>query len=80
MTDTDLGFEGMFDDSRLSLMNPDVLFDQTADSIELDELPERKRGQDAHSMERRKETPIKRMDDVVQGIFITTTNTQSLEL
>ena len=77
-TDTGACLEWMFDDPGLSLVDPDVLLDQTADGIELDKLPERDRGLDADGVERRKETPIKPIGDVVQGIYTTTTDAQSL--
>ena len=69
---------GMFDDPGLSLMDPDIPPDQAADGIELDELSERDRGLDADGVEPWKETPIKRIGDVVQGIYTATTDAQFL--
>ena len=63
----------MLDDPGLSLMDPDVLPDQAADGIELDELPERNRGLDTDGVQRWKETPIKRIGDVVQVIYTAAT-------
>ena len=80
MTDTDACLEGMFDDPGLSLVDPDVLLDQAADGIELDKLPERDGGLDADGLQRWKETPIKRIGDVVEGIYSAATDAKSLQL